>query len=103
MQDLEGKPALLKVSSDWSISGGEMDKHFEAQGVQALLAGVVLLEIDVTEHTEDDQEFLSKYGVFGAPWILFFDENGERIVDRDIAGYLDANALAEHIRTTFGD
>ena len=101
LQNLEGRPALLKVSSDWSISGGEMDKHFATATLRNLLQDVVLLAIDVTDHTEDDQEFLAHYDVVGTPWILLFDKNGEHLADKDIAGYENATGLAERIKDAF--
>ncbi len=98
LQNLEGRPALLKVSSDWSITGGEMDRHFASETLRRLIETFVLLEFDVTDHTDDDQKFLSRYEVSGTPWVLFFDGNGAHIADQSIAGYLDEAGLAVHIR-----
>lgn len=98
LQSSEGTPILLRVSADWDFSNSEMDKHFASTSMKELLVDVVLLEIDITNNTDQHREFLSTYQVFGAPHIIFFDRNGEHIADKDIAGYQTEKGLAEQIR-----
>ena len=93
-----GGPTIVRVRADWNISSAELDKHFASETLQHLLADVVLLEIDVTDNTDDHREFLSKYGIFGVPHFLFFDKSGTHIVGKDLAGYHTAPGLEKHIR-----
>ena len=103
LQSSKGAPILLRVSADWDFSNSEMDKHFASESIKELLVDVLLLEIDITENTDQHREFLSTYEVYGAPHILFFDGNGEHIANKDIAGYQTEKGLAEHIRDVLGN
>ena len=102
LESAGGKPALVRVRADWNIGSAELDKHFATETLEDLLAGVLLLEMDVTDNTDDDREFQSRYGIFGPPHFLFFDKSGTHIVDKDLVGYQTATGLEKHIREAFG-
>lgn len=98
VKNTDCKPTLLRVRAAWDITDAAMDKNFTSASVQKLLAGVVLLEVDVTDNTAEHRELLAKYEVFGPPWILFFDQDGEHIVGKDIAGYQTPKRFEKHLR-----
>ena len=55
--------------------------------VKNRLGDVVLLQVDVTEGTTDDQALLKYFKLFGPPGILFFDPSGREIYDARTIGY----------------
>ena len=70
---------------------------FTAPGVQQVLAGVRLLQADVTAYDADDQALLKKLGLIGPPSILFFGPDGnERKIFR-LVGFMKAEFFQKHI------
>src|SRR5690606_29948447 len=68
-----GKPVMLDFYADWCVSCKEMERYtFPDPGVQAALAGAVLLKADVTKNDADDQALLERFEIFGPPTIAFF-------------------------------
>jgi thiol:disulfide interchange protein DsbD len=86
-----GQPAMLDFYADWCVSCKEMEKFtFADAGVQARLAGVRLLQADVTANSDDDKSLLKRFGLFGPPGIIFFGRDGKEIVGVRVVGYQDA-------------
>jgi thiol:disulfide interchange protein DsbD len=63
---------------------------FSDTRVQAQLAGMVLLQADVTANHADDKALLKRFTLFGPPAIVFFDEAGREIPGSRVIGYQDA-------------
>jgi len=101
IKSAEGRPALLRVRADWDITDGDMDKTFSSACMQQLLAGIVLLEVDVTNNTDNARELMAKYQVFGPPSFLLFGEDGHHIADEDIAGYQTEKGMVESLQVAF--
>ena len=55
------------------------------------LAGVLLLQVDVTANHPDDRELLRRFGLFGPPAILFFDAAGREQSERRVIGFQKAD------------
>ena len=73
-----GKVVVLDMYADWCTACLEMEKNvFSKQDLKAYTNKVSFLQLDLTDNTSQQQEFLSKYGVFGPPTLLFFSSNGE--------------------------
>ncbi|MDR2000031.1 MAG: thiol:disulfide interchange protein, partial [Zoogloeaceae bacterium] len=51
------------------------------------LSGVLLLQADVTETTEDHAALLKRFTLFGPPGIIFFDPDGKENPSVRIVGY----------------
>lgn len=82
-----GKTVMLDFYADWCTSCKEMEKlTFSNVKVKAALANTVLLQADVTENNDNDQALLKRFGLFGPPGIIFFDNTGAEIKTR-IIGY----------------
>jgi len=87
-----GQPVLLDFYADWCISCVEMDRHvFSAQNVKPALNNFVLLRVDLSNNTADDQALLKQFGVIAPPTVLFFNNAGQEVNSRRIIGELDAN------------
>lgn len=86
-----GKTAILDFYADWCVSCKEMEKlTFVDPAVQASLANSVLLQVDVTANDADDKAMLKRFGLFGPPGIILFDQRGREIADSRVIGYQDA-------------
>jgi len=57
----------------------------------------VLIQADVTANGEKEKALSSKYGVFGPPSILFFDENSKLQNSKTIIGFVEPDEFLEHL------
>ena len=99
-----GKPLLLRVSAEWSMSATEMDPNYASPCVMDIVeaAGIVVLEADITDDTADHRVILERFQIFGPPWAMLFDAEGNRIPDSDVVGYTSAYRLAVRIKDALG-
>lgn len=75
-----GKLVVLDMYADWCTACLEMEKDvFSSRDLKAYTNNIAFLQLDLTENTPAQQAFLSKYGVFGPPTLLFFSSNGDLI------------------------
>jgi thioredoxin:protein disulfide reductase len=85
-----GKPSMLDFYADWCVSCKEMEKFtFSDPRVQARLKQLDLLRADVTANNTDDQALLKRFGLFGPPGIIFFDDRGHEVLR--VVGYESAD------------
>ncbi len=94
-----GKPVMVDFYADWCISCKEMEKYtFGDARVQQALQGFVLLQADVTRNNADDKALLKRFGLFGPPGILFFDESGRERPELSVVGFKKPDEFLEVIR-----
>ena len=87
IKNANGKTVMLDFYADWCTSCKEMEKFtFSDVKVKVALANTVLLQADVTENNDNDQALLKRFGLFGPPGIIFFDNTGAEIKTR-VIGY----------------
>ena len=58
----------------------------------------VLVKVDLTANDDASKAISGKFGIFGPPAILFFDENGNRIKSADVVGFKEPAEFLEHLR-----
>jgi thiol:disulfide interchange protein DsbD len=63
---------------------------FSDNRVQTKLAGVLLLQADVTANNDDDKALLKRFQLFGPPGIIFFDRSGKETPTVRVVGYQPA-------------
>jgi thiol:disulfide interchange protein DsbD len=86
-----GKPVMLDFYADWCVSCKEMEAFtFSDPRVRAQLGGMLLLQADVTAHSEQDRALLKRFSLFGPPGIIFFDAQGQEIRGLRVIGYQNA-------------
>lgn len=87
-----GRPVMFDFYADWCVSCKEMERYtFTDPRVRERLAGVLLLQVDVTANHPDDRELLRRFGLFGPPAILFFDAAGREQSERRVIGFQKAD------------
>jgi len=98
-----GKTVMLDFYADWCVSCKEMEKlTFVDPAVQAKLANTILLQIDVTANNGDDKAMLKRFGLFGPPGIILFDNEGREIPDSRVIGYQDARKFLTSLQKLGG-
>jgi thiol:disulfide interchange protein DsbD len=90
-----GKTVMLDFYADWCVSCKEMEKFtFVDPKVQAKLANTALLQVDVTANDAADKAMLKRFGLFGPPGIILFDDQGREIADSRVIGYQNAEKFS---------
>ncbi len=106
LKDAHGQPVMLYVYADWCVSCKEMEiLTFRDSRVKEKLKGVKLLKADVTSTNEETNALLKRFGLFGPPAVLFFDQKGQEIPGTRVIGMQKASqflitfdkALARHV------
>jgi thiol:disulfide interchange protein DsbD len=59
---------------------------FRDPRVKEKLKGVKLLKADVTRTGKETDDFLKRFGLFGPPAVLFFDDRGQEIPGTRVIG-----------------
>lgn len=92
-----GKQMMVKVAADWCISCEVMERTvFAKSEVKALLKGVEVIVLDVTNNTDEQQQWLERYGIFGPPAVLLYSATGETKKDSLLLGEVDAQQFIKH-------
>ena len=98
-----GKPVMLDFYADWCVSCKEMERFtFSDPQVQARLAGMLLLQADVTGNTAEDKALLKRFRLFGPPGIVFFDRAGREIDGLRVIGYQPAEKFIKSLDLAAG-
>ena len=94
----QSRTAMLDFYADWCVSCKEMEAYtFTEAAVQVALADTVLLQADVTANDDEDQALLQRFGVFGPPTIIFFDEKGQQREGYEVVGYMRSDDFVAHV------
>ncbi|MBA6141571.1 MULTISPECIES: protein-disulfide reductase DsbD [Pseudomonas] len=92
-----GQWVMLDYYADWCVSCKVMEKQvFSRSDVQAGLAGVHLLRLDVTANSPASKALLQRYQVPGPPSIIWIGPEGEERRARRITGEVDAAVFQQH-------
>jgi thiol:disulfide interchange protein DsbD len=90
------RPVMLDFYADWCVSCKEMEAFtFSDPKVRAALAGMTLLQADVTANSPADRELLKRFRLFGPPGIVFFDASGREIPGLRVIGFQGADRFLE--------
>ncbi|ATB66995.1 protein-disulfide reductase DsbD [Pseudomonas mosselii] len=92
-----GQWVLVDYYADWCVSCKVMEKQVFGRGdVQASLAGVHLLRLDVTADSAASRELLQRYQVPGPPSLIWIGPEGDERRARRITGEIDATGFLQH-------
>ena len=87
---------LLDYYADWCVACKVMEKQvFSRSDVQAELAGVHLLRLDVTTDTPASKALLQRYQVPGPPTLIWLGPEGQERRARRITGEVDAATFVQ--------
>ncbi len=98
LQANKAKKIMLDFSAQWCTACKELEeKTFSDKRVQQALQEYVLVRADVTDNTQEQKALSKKYGVFGPPVVLFFDNDGAVQKDKTIVGFVEPEEFLKHL------
>ncbi|RXJ98261.1 thiol:disulfide interchange protein [Arcobacter sp. CECT 8986] len=96
------KPVILDFYADWCVACKELEEiTFKDEKVISKLKNFTLLKADVTKNNSDDKELQKRFGIFGPPGIIFWDENGNEVKKAKIIGYKNPKEFLEIVEKNF--
>ena len=98
----QGQTVMLDLYADWCVACKEFEKYtFPDSQVIDALSGSVLMQIDLTDNTDDNIAFQQQFSILGLPTILFFDRQGQEISTARVSGFMRAAPFAQHVNSIF--
>lgn len=93
------QPVMLDFYADWCISCKEMETYtFSDSRVKQALKDYVLLQVDVTNNSDNDKALLAKFNLIGPPAILFFGLDHQEKPAYRVIGYQDSETFIKSLQ-----
>lgn len=90
----KGKRVMFDLYADWCVACKEFEKYtFSDPNVQQKLNEMVVLQVDMTRNSAENEAIMQRFQILGLPTILFFDEQGQELTSMRVTGFLDAKAF----------
>ncbi|MDD5360074.1 MAG: protein-disulfide reductase DsbD [Sulfurovaceae bacterium] len=94
------KPVIVDFTKEACAACKELDVvTFVNPKVKEAFKNYTFIQVDLTDNTEQDQEMLKHFDIFGTPNILFFDKNGQLLKDKTITGFISPDDLMQHLKS----
>jgi thiol:disulfide interchange protein DsbD len=98
LANTQGKKVMVDFSAAWCTACKELDeKTLSNPQVKQALQNYILVRVDVTANTQEEKAVSKKYGVFGPPVILFFDEEGRLQKEKTIVGFVESDIFLKFL------
>lgn len=96
--DSKGKKIMLDFAAEWCTACKELEHiTFADAGVQEAWKDYVLIQADVTANTDEEKALSKKFGLFGPPALIFYDENGQEIKSKRTIGFIPPDELLKKL------
>lgn len=93
------KFVLLDFYADWCISCKEMEINtFANPEVSQELKQFILLQVDVTKNSAENQALLKRFGLYGPPGILIFNLDSQEQQNLRVVGYMPPQRFIERLK-----
>jgi thiol:disulfide interchange protein DsbD len=96
----KGKRVLLDFYADWCVACKELEEvTFSDPAVRVKMSEFVMIQADITDNSDDQKAMTKRYGLFGPPAIIFFDETGKVMPSKSIVGFKKPDVFLEHLNS----
>ena len=96
----KGKKIILDFYADWCTACKELEEvTFSNTDVKSKMDSFILIQADVTANTEIEKALSDKFGVFGPPTLIFFDENSQVMGAKTIIGFIEPEPFLKHLNS----
>lgn len=94
-----GRPVVVDLYADWCASCKVMEREvFSRPDVKALGKNVTFIQLNMTDNTPEQSNFLQSHGLFGPPSLLFYQANGKELTSARIQGELGPQQFIGQVR-----
>ena len=94
----QGKPVMLDLYADWCRACHEFEaKTFSDSGVVNAMEDFHLIQIDLTELSEENAAIQDSLGVIGLPTILFYGPGEQELEGRRLFGFVEPEPFISHV------
>jgi len=74
------KPVMIDFTAEWCAACHEIEKvTFNDAAVSKVLAGFVIVQLDMTENSDEDERTMERFGVTGLPAVIVLDSEGAEV------------------------
>jgi thiol:disulfide interchange protein DsbD len=92
------KMVMIDTYADWCVACKELDKYtFSDPEVMKILNNMVLVKLDFTRRTKDNETLRKSLGVIGMPTIIFLNSQGKEI--KRFSGFRDKNQFLKIVNS----
>jgi thiol:disulfide interchange protein DsbD len=96
LSEIEGKPVMIDFTADWCVACQELDHFtFSDPAVVEVLQEFILVRVDLTESNEANQEYYSRFEIYGLPSVTFLTPSGEMLTEHKVIGFVNAERFLE--------
>jgi thiol:disulfide interchange protein DsbD len=96
------KPVILDFWATWCVACKEFEEiTFKDEAVIKKLQNFTLLQVDVTQNSDDDKAMQKMFEVVGPPAIIFWDDKKQMVQSAKIVGYKNPKEFLEIINKNF--
>lgn len=94
------QPVVLDFYADWCIPCHELEQFtYSDPEVQRVLKPFRKIKVDTTSvDTQEIEDVINEFGVYGVPTIVFIDENGLEVEEIRMAGYVGPKEFIGDLR-----
>lgn len=98
-----GKTVMVDLYADWCVACKEFEHYtFSAPVVKQALSNTLMIQIDMTEMDSDENtELVNTFEVFGLPSILFFNTEGNELIQNRVTGFMNAKEFSTLVNKIF--
>lgn len=90
----ENKPLLVDAWAEWCAACRELDeKTFSRPEVRAALSDYVLVKLDFTRKSGNNEKLKKELGIIGMPTVILFDARG--VESKRFSGFVEAGEFLE--------
>jgi len=91
-------PVLVDFFAEWCVACKVMeDTTLSDPRVLDAMADYDLYRVDITEISQENQNIMADYDIFGLPSFVFFAPDGEEVPESRVLGEMDSERFLKHL------